>query len=172
MKSNGQLRFYRAIWAEICTEQGWAHLPGDEKDAKRHALHAQLGLPESSTMFSRDDFTHWDRSTRHLRKASPHSAPGRRPSAPASRYDQAKWRIRHDAKLANFSDTYLNKIAYDRFSTLLWEDLTGRELLWFRNHIHDRASKKLGHDTRTRRAPVAACTADAGSVHDDSNEPF
>ena len=169
MKSS--LRFYRAIWAEICIEQGWKGLPIAELDAKRRALHAELGLPKSSTAFSRDDFTHWDRYTRHLRKPAKDPKPfGTRP--PDTQRSQALWRIRKDAELAGFSNAYLNKIAYDRFTTLLWEDLTGQDLLWFRNHIHARASKKLGHDTRTRRSPVEPCTDDAEPVHHSENEPF
>jgi hypothetical protein len=165
MKSVAQLRFYRAIWAQICEAQGWAHLPEVEKDAKRRALHIELRLPHSSTQFANHHFTKWDTATRKLRKET--ATP--RPSAPDTQRDQAIWRIREDAKLANLSEHYLNKISFDRFSTLLWEDLTGADLQKFRNLIHHRAGKILGHDTRT--APAGRDAAPSASVESE-NEPF
>jgi len=156
MITDAQRRFYRAIWAEVCNAQGWAHLPGKAKDDKRRALHERLNLPASSTEFTSANLTAWDRKTRSLRQQQPRSAED-------TQRTQALWRIRKDAKLAGFSKTYLNKIAFERFSTLLWEDLTGTDLVHFRNLIHARASKHLGHDTRT---------APAQAVQTDDNEPF
>lgn len=153
MKSIAQLRFYRAIWAELCKSPGLAGLSKTELEARRRELHAQFGLPHSSKDFTLADLTHWNRSTQHLRTASAKPAQSRSEKGDTRR--QAIWRIRTDANLANFPETYLNKVAYDRFSTLLWEDLTGDDLLHFRNLIHSRASKALGYDTRTAKPPEA-----------------
>jgi len=58
-----QQKFYLQTWLQIVHTQGWK----TDLDARRRALHTQLGLPHSSKEFSNKHFNKWLEGTAHLR---------------------------------------------------------------------------------------------------------
>lgn len=141
------LRFYRALWQEVCVVQGWANLPELERDKRRAALHTQLGLPTSSKDFTTRDLTRWKTGTARLRKAH----------APAMQADdstvraQLLWRIRRDQKAAGFPDAYLVELARSLFGLGCWDELATDDLTNFRNTLHNRAKKAISAARKAAR---------------------
>ena len=147
MMSEKQRVFYFTLWNRVMVEQGWYHLPAAEKDCKRRALHAQAGCPDSSKAFTNGHFDRFKSACLAIieGKNDPHTADedGQR--------RRLVWRIKDDAKKAGLDAAYVVGIARDLAVLGNWQDLDLAGLTNLRNTIHDRASSKLGHDTRNVR---------------------
>jgi hypothetical protein len=181
-----QTVYYFTLWNKVMVEQGWYHLPAVEKDSKRRALHVQAECPASSKGFTNQHFNRFKTACEALIAGHNTGGVGKVDADDARR--RLVWRIKDDARKAGLSAEYIIGIARDIHVLGNWEDLDLDSLTNLRNTIHDRASHKLGHDTRnvpqkrhyvldkiprafvphpTISAPVAASVSDA---HD--NEPF
>jgi len=167
--SPSQHALYFRIWNSLCVEQGWYHLAAKEKDAKRRALHLQARCPSSSKDFSNQHFNRFKGLCEALlagRKFTGTDA--------ADAHDQTRrviWRIEEDCKKAGLDEAYVVAIARDLTALGNWRDLDLDTLTKLRTTIHNRASKKLGHDTRTtpkRRYALDAVPRSFASA----NEPF
>ena len=181
MMSEKQRVFYFTLWNRVMVEQGWYHLPAAEKDSKRRALHAQAGCPASSKAFTNGHFDRFKSACLALieGKNDPHTADedGQR--------RRLVWRIKDDAKKAGLDPAYIAGIARDLAVLGNWEDLDLPGLTNLRNTIHDRAGKKIGHDTRNvrqvrhyvmdkvpRMFDPRPVTKHVTAPHSADNEPF
>ena len=142
--SEKQRVFYFTLWNRVMVEKGWYHLPADEKDCKRRALHEQAGCPASSKAFTTGHFDRFKSACLALieGKNDPHTADE----------DGARrrlvWRIKADAKKAGLEAAYIVAVARDLAVLGNWEDLDLPGLTTLMHTIHNRAGAKCGHDTR------------------------
>ena len=188
--SPAQRTFYFTLWNRVMVEKGWYHLPADEKRAKRLALHMQAGCidpkirePKSSKDFSNADFNRFKTHCEALLAGRNSAGPGKADADDARR--RLVWRIKSDAKKAGLDAAYIVALARDLAVLGNWEDLDLPGLTNLRNAIHDRASSKLGHDTRNvrhvrhyvldkvpRMFEPRPVTKHVTAHHSDDNEPF
>lgn len=185
-----QTYYYFTLWNRVMVEMGWYHDSAKEKDLRRRALHVQAGCTladgtaKSSKSFSNADF---DRFITAANALLAHKNTGGQTKVDD---DGARrrlvWRIKDDAKKAGLAPDYIIECARDlHVLGTCWEDLDLDSLTNLRNTIHDRASKKIGHDTRSvphvrhyvldkvpkKFVPRAKPTAPHGPDIDE-NEPF
>ena len=180
--SEKQRVFYFTLWNRVMVEKGWYHLPADEKDCKRRALHEQAGCPASSKAFTNGHFDRFKSACLAIieGKNDPHTA------GEEGQRRRLVWRIKSDAKKAGLDNAYIAAVAQDLAVLGNWEDLDLPGLTNLMHTIHNRAGAKCGHDTRN--VPhVRHYTMDAvprmfrprppsvplvPSVPSDENEPF
>jgi hypothetical protein len=176
--------YYFTLWNQVCSELGWYHLPAAEKDAKRYALHEQAGCPRSSRQFSNQHFNRFKTRCQALIAGKNDGGETKVDADDARR--RLIWRIKDDARKADLSAEYIAEVARDIHVLGNWEDLDLASLTNLRDTIHNRAGKKLGHDTRNVRAPRRHYVLDkvprmyapkanpepATAPHDAENEPF
>lgn len=145
-----QTTFYFTLWNRVCVELGWYHLSSAEKDEKRRALHVQAGCPASSKKFTNRDF---DRFKSHALALLAGKNSGGTPRVDDDgERRRLVWRIRKDAQMANLDDAYIASVARDLHVLGNWQDLDLASLTNLRDTIHNRAGKKIGHDTRSPEA--------------------
>ena len=142
-----QTTFYFTLWNRVMVEQGWYHLPTAEKDAKRRALHAQANCPESSKEFTNQHFNRFKARCEAILAGKNDGGTQIVDEKDAVR--RLVWRIKDDAKKAGLSPEYIIDVARDIHVLGNWEDLDLESLTNLMRTIHNRAGKKVGHDTRS-----------------------
>jgi hypothetical protein len=142
-----QTTFYFTLWNRVMVEQGWYHLTAAEKDCKRRALHKQAGCPASSKDFTNQHFNRFKNECEAL-IAGRNSGGVEKSDADDARR-RLIWRIKEDARKAQLDEAYIVAVSRDLHVLGNWEDLDLKSLTNLRNTIHNRATKKTGHDTRT-----------------------
>lgn len=142
-----QTTYYFTLWNRVMVEQGWYHLPTADKDAKRRALHVQAGCPASSKAFTNQHFNRFKIACEALIAGRNSCGPDKADDDDARR--RLIWRIKDDARKARLDAAYIITVARDIHVLGNWEDLDMESLTNLRNTIHNRATKKTGHDTRT-----------------------
>lgn len=141
--------YYFSLWNQVCVEQGWYHLSAAEKDTKRRALHLQAGCPASSKDFTNQHFNRFKTACQALIAGRNSGGNEKADNDDARR--RLVWRIKDDARKAKLDEAYIIALARDLHVLGNWQDLDLPALQNLRNTIHNRAGKKLGHDTRTRK---------------------
>jgi hypothetical protein len=154
-----QVTLYWRTWGAVCAEFGWQNSDTEH----RRAIHAEAGCKPSMKDFTNRDLDLYLAACRRLL--------GQRVTAStAGDLGERKrliWRIRQDADRAGLDQAYLAKLSTDLYGLACWDELCLADLTNFRNAIHDRASSRVGADTRTaerrprrryilRPTPVAA----------------
>jgi hypothetical protein len=181
MLSPKQKGIYWSLWSGVLKARNWQHLSSNERDLRRYAFHRENDLPESMTAFNRRD--HFDT----FKAACERVIKGEGPSATTAAEDGERkrliWRIREDAKAAGLDPAYLAKLSTDLTGLACWDELAIDDLTNFRDAIHNRASTRLGQDTRTvtrrrmtldpdKKFTPAPQPEPAYAHADPDNEPF
>lgn len=136
-----QTSLYWRTWAAVCHEHGWP----TSDTTRRRALHAQAKCPPSMRAFTNVHFDRFLSVARQIlgsRECTP-------VAAEAGERKRLLWRIQQDMRTSGLSDPYLDKIATDQYGLSCWRDLCIADLTNLRNTLHNRAGKKIHHDTRT-----------------------
>jgi hypothetical protein len=139
-----QTQYYWSMWAAVCREHAWQN----NDDDRRYDLHKNAGCPQSMRAFTH---SHFDKFLSYCRRLT-----GSRECVEAKAQDGERkrliWRITKDAELANLSAGYLDQVAKDMYGLACWTELCLADLRNLRDLMHNRASSRLGHDTRTIEA--------------------
>lgn len=141
-----QTIYYFTLWNKVMVEMGWYHLPAAEKNEKRYALHLQAGCPASSKGFTNQHFNRFKTRCEAIIAGKNDGGPGKVDDDDARR--RLVWRIKDDAKKAGLSQEYIKEVARDLHVLGNWEDLDLDSLKNLMLTIHNRASSKIGTDTR------------------------
>lgn len=161
MLTTKQVQKYWRTWAKIIAFQGWSHEPAARKDVRRKATHIMCGLKNadgtarSMKTFANRDFSRWLAATAHLCDEVDIRDRDR---------ENALWRIENDAKKGGLDIAYIESMARELYNTTAWRDLSFDQLENLRDAIHNRAGKKIGHDTRyVSSQPRRKYTLDGGT---------
>lgn len=127
-----QTSLYWRTWGALCTEFDWRNAD----TARRHALHAEAGCPESSKDW---DNKSMDRFLAHVRAL----LQGKRTGGPkivdeAGARRRLEWRIKKDLRDAGLSLDYVAKVSTDMYGLGCWSLLSLDQLENLRDTIHNR----------------------------------
>ncbi|MEI6034493.1 MAG: hypothetical protein WCS65_09465 [Verrucomicrobiae bacterium] len=167
-----QTVYYFTLWNNVMVEMGWHHLPAAEKNAKRYALHKQAGCPPSSKGFSNQHFNRFKTRCEAIIAGKNDGGMDKVDADDARR--RLVWRIKDDAKKAGLSPEYIKEVARDLHVLGNWEDLDLDSLKNLMLTIHNRASGKVGADTRKvpHTCPVAPAARRRRYILDMNPSPF
>jgi len=149
-----------------------------KRDERRYALHAQAGCPQSMKDFNkREHFDKYLETANALIGGRLNGGPTRVEADGERR--RLIWRIRKDAKIGGLDNAYLNKMATDLYGLACWDVLALDQLTNMRDVIHNRAGKRIGRDTRTRRSAIKVAVRGQDQPESvavlagvDENQPF
>lgn len=127
-----QTSLYWRTWSALCDEFDWRH----NETARRYALHAEAGCPQSSRDW---DNTHFDKFLAHSRALLAGKPPtGERINEEAGARRRLEWRIRQDLRAAHLDVSYVAKLATDMYGLGCWTLLALDQLQNLRDTVHNR----------------------------------